>query len=419
MISLYDQVKKIDCGWRSQRIDVQGQVISSDDITILLDLLQRHPSIRSLAFRGCGIEQDQVLRLAAGISQTGLITIQASAVRMTSVGAAAFASAIQSSPVKRLDLSQNEIGDEGCIRIADALRDSGLESLILCKTQITASAIAKLEEVLRTTATTLHILDVSRNNIGDSGAEALARVLPLTRLTCLLVDTINMTKVGYKALCEAVIRTPEMVEIVFSGNRMNGDLDIMKAIADMLTCSRLEYLSLNLCGIDPPLLAVLAEGVRASLSLRHLELKGNLRLTNDSMTDFIKHIGMHRALKTLELDLSGITLAKQKETKWKIQILHAERSLCLQALASVKTCPRLGLNSPVRLLPLDLFRFLGTFLPEPLCHPLLSTFEEPVEPVIALPPALPVVAVALPQLHAPAPAGIVVTQHVSHISGRA
>lgn len=388
-------------------------------MAILADVLSVHHSVRSLGIRGCNVDQELLVKLALSIKHFGLISIQMAAVKMTYRGAAAFATGIQESSVKRLDVSQNEIGTPGCQAIADALKDCGLESLIMPKNLIGPNGIIYLARVLKSVPTTLKVLDVSRNDIGDQGAEALAWAMPFTNLTCLLVDTNGLTLRGYKAICEAVIRSPKMVEIVLSGNPMRGEMVFMIEVTNMLQRSKLEYLSLNICAIDPPLLLKLAEGVRDSLTIEHLELKGNLRLTDESMDEFLRMIGPHRALRKIELDLSGVTFFKQADVQFRLRILHSNRSLALQALISAKELPYIGNKARIKVLPRDLIRRLGDYLPEDGSSPVASLPPPPGQEQEAAAGIAAVPQAPQPVVHyQPQPVGITVTQHLSVIPPR-
>eukprot|EP00918_Siedleckia_nematoides_P055548 GHVU01121259.1.p1 GENE.GHVU01121259.1~~GHVU01121259.1.p1 ORF type:complete len:334 (+),score=76.28 GHVU01121259.1:2957-3958(+) len=81
--------------------------------------------------------------------------------------------------LKHLDLSNNQIDDEGAMSLLNNLRQhcTGLEELLLRNTGIKAPAVSALADCAVTWSSTLRALDVSHNSIEVAGVEELDNVL--------------------------------------------------------------------------------------------------------------------------------------------------------------------------------------------------------------------------------------------------
>ena len=105
----------------------------------------------------------------------------------------------------KLVLDNNNIGDSGAVAIAEALKNNtALTWLYLGYNTIGDSGAAALAKALKSN-TALTRLDLDYNNIGDSGAAALAEELKSnTALTELRLDYNNIGDSGAAALAEAL-----------------------------------------------------------------------------------------------------------------------------------------------------------------------------------------------------------------------
>merc|ERR1712038_2116294 len=93
-------------------------------------------------------------------------------------GAEAFGIALsENSSLTILDLGQNEIGDEGTIALADGIRKNiGLKELLLYSNKLLDEGAMQLGMCLKVN-TVLSKLDISGNQIGDHGATSLVKGL--------------------------------------------------------------------------------------------------------------------------------------------------------------------------------------------------------------------------------------------------
>ncbi|KAK3505710.1 hypothetical protein QTP70_020504 [Hemibagrus guttatus] len=81
--------------------------------------------------------------------------------------------------VKTLDLSDNYLGDAGVKSLSAVLENPHckLETLGLCGCDVSDEDCAALTSALRSNPSHLTYLDLSRNNLGDSGVKSLSAVL--------------------------------------------------------------------------------------------------------------------------------------------------------------------------------------------------------------------------------------------------
>ncbi|XP_066517605.1 NLR family CARD domain-containing protein 3-like [Hoplias malabaricus] len=135
---------------------------------------------------------------------------------VTSVGCDFLALALNSnnSNLKELDLTQNYIGDSGVKVICEALKDTSckLVTLKLSECGITEQSCAALASVFSFESLFLRELDLSMNDINDSGAKLLSVGLgnPHCKLQKLLLYKCNITEAGNSDLAEALQSNPSL-----------------------------------------------------------------------------------------------------------------------------------------------------------------------------------------------------------------
>ncbi|XP_057207235.1 protein NLRC3-like [Triplophysa rosa] len=115
-------------------------------------------------------------------------SVQLSYCKITDEGCAALSSALRSNPshLRDLNLSENKLGDSGLKQISTVLENPHckLEKLGLWMCNITAEGCVALTSALRSNPSHLRDLDLSGNDVGDSGVKLIATVLknPLCKL---------------------------------------------------------------------------------------------------------------------------------------------------------------------------------------------------------------------------------------------
>jgi hypothetical protein len=130
----------------------------------------------------------------------------------------------QATSLAVLDLSNDAIGDEGCVSLANALGSgplvAGLSVLSLRSNAIGAAGACLLAEVLEGGSnTTLSELCLAGNAIGDAAAAALARALAVnTTVTKLDISKASVGDPGALALAEMLQCNATLTALDLGGN---------------------------------------------------------------------------------------------------------------------------------------------------------------------------------------------------------
>ena len=348
-------------GYKSQRIKIVGQDISLSDMRVLCGLMEERREIRSFELCVCRIPPGGIQYLASHLSSFDLIGLQLARVGMTKNGAAAICASIESATLKKLDITSNNIGEAGGLRFAMVLKHCGLECLLLAGNQMGTKAVVEIARTIQTEPTMLKTLDVGRNECGDEGALALALALPRSRLEILDVGANRITPVGVIAICRAIMTCPRMEELSLNDSQINNSECILQ-ISEMISVSNLKRISLNTCSLDGQWLAILAEGIRKSECMEWLEIKDNPAIMTKDVDQFLKTIGNHISFRRIDLENTDVPLVQQGHINRVLERLHDARSKILVTMLCAKIHPIHSILSHLRILPVDAFRLLGTFI---------------------------------------------------------
>ncbi|XP_055053304.2 protein NLRC3 isoform X1 [Misgurnus anguillicaudatus] len=202
---------------------------------------------------------------------------------ITAESCVALSSALTSNPshVTYLNLSQNNLGDSGVKLISDVLKspECKMEKLILNSCNITAEGCAALSSALRSNPSHLRELNLIENNLGDLGMEHLSDLLehPDCKLEKLLLRGCNITDEGCVALSSALTSNPSHLRGLILTNNTFGDLGVklLSAVLENPQC-KLKILKLSGCNITDEGCAALSSALRSNPShLRDLSLSLN------------------------------------------------------------------------------------------------------------------------------------------------
>ncbi|KAI5094250.1 NACHT, LRR and PYD domains-containing protein 12 isoform X1 [Silurus meridionalis] len=197
-------------------------------------------------------------------------------------GLAALASALRTNPshLRELNLSQNNVGDSGVTCISSVLENPlcKLGTLRLCNCGVSVEGCAALTSALSSNLS-LTELDMSNNNVGDSGVKVLSVVLenPHSSLAKLRLGKCGVTDGGCAALSSALRSNPSHLrELSLSRNHV-GDpgVQCLSAVLENPRC-KLEKLWLCICGVSDEGCAALTSALRLNPShLQELNLSCN------------------------------------------------------------------------------------------------------------------------------------------------
>ncbi|XP_064421335.1 NACHT, LRR and PYD domains-containing protein 3-like [Latimeria chalumnae] len=141
------------------------------------------------------------------------------------------------SSLMELDLRQNKLGDSGVKHLSTGLRDPNckLQKLVLVQCDLTAGCCEDLSSVLSTNSS-LTELDLSYNNLGDSGVKHLSTGLrdPKCELQKLELMRCDLTAGCCKDLSSILSTNSSLTELNLDGNYNLGDSGVKHLSAGLM-----------------------------------------------------------------------------------------------------------------------------------------------------------------------------------------
>ncbi|XP_051965667.1 NACHT, LRR and PYD domains-containing protein 3-like isoform X2 [Xyrauchen texanus] len=217
-------------------------------------------------------------------------------------------SALQSSnsPLRELDLSNNDLQDSGVKLISDALKSTNckLEILRLSACNLTDQCCESLVSALQSSNCPPRELDLSNNRLEDSGVNLISDALKSTncKLEILRLCGCNLTDQCCESLVSALQSSNSPLrELDLSNNRLEDSG--VNLISDALksTNCKLEILRLCSCNLTDQCCESLASALQSSNSpLRELDLSNNdlqdsgVKLISDALKSTNCHLEILR-----------------------------------------------------------------------------------------------------------------------------
>ena len=206
---------------------------------------------------------------------------------------------LQEVPVKELNLSTHQIGDEGVTYLGKAISEIMLlEELIIRSCGIGEDGIASLFSGLASN-TTLVSLDVSMNSFGDSGAIRLATMINQTTIQKLDISCCNVEEDGITALASALRANTTLKKLnIYSRDKISdqSELELARMLVHNATLS-------SLCvNQNPNQLPFHFHGSYNSPTFRITRISTQSLLTDISVSVFYAGIKNISVIKVLEID---------------------------------------------------------------------------------------------------------------------
>ncbi|XP_017566964.1 NACHT, LRR and PYD domains-containing protein 12-like [Pygocentrus nattereri] len=312
-------VKQLCIGLRNplcllETLNLQFCGIRRDGCSALVSALESNPShLRELDLSYNPTGNDALTALLAFLPDCRLETLRISGCRVTKEGCVFLESAINAKPchLRNLDLSDNSIGDLGAGVFSALLTNENckIEYLRLEKCNITWKSCKILEGASTSVSCCLKELDLSDNDLQDTGVKQLAYDLKKCKLQKLKLSNCRFTEKGFLALASALKSNPTClkeldVSMNFPGSK--GMRELLSALQQH-SCA-LQTLCVDTCSLDSEICASFSTTLTQNSSLRELSLSNN-NIGDEGVRSLL--IGLQSGLSPLKiLRLSDCSLTE-------------------------------------------------------------------------------------------------------------
>ncbi|XP_076142685.1 NACHT, LRR and PYD domains-containing protein 12-like [Alosa pseudoharengus] len=273
-------------------VKVSGRVwlnqchLSKASCKMMASVLQGTPShLRKLDMSDNDLQDEGVELLCVGLRdpQCKLETLRLSQCHLSVSSCERIASVLQGRPyhLRELDMSGNELQDEGVELLCVGLRDPQckLGTLRLYQCHLSEASCKAMASVLQRTHSHLRELDMSKNDLQDKGVDLLSEGLrdPQCKLETLRLNWCNLSKESCAIMVSVLQRTPSHLrELDMSDNDLQDEGVELLCVGLIDPQCKLETLRLSACLITHEGCSFLASALKSNPSdLKCLDLSYN------------------------------------------------------------------------------------------------------------------------------------------------
>uniref|UniRef100_A0A665SVX8 NACHT domain-containing protein n=1 Tax=Echeneis naucrates TaxID=173247 RepID=A0A665SVX8_ECHNA len=300
------KARLIDCELSETECDVVASALKSNPSHLRdLDLSQNHIEDSGLKLVCAGLESPNC----------GLETLRLENCRLSKISCSSLVSALKSNPshLRELNVSWNNLKDPDLKELCSFLEspDCRLETLRLESCSLSEISCSSLGSALKSNPSNLRELDLSENDLKDSGLKDLCGFLesPHCRLETLRLRSCRLSKISFSSLVSALKSNPSHLrELDLSWNDLqDSGLKDLCGFLESPDC-RLQTLRLICCWLSKISCSSLASALKSNPShLRELDLRGNLLQDPDvkELRDLVESPDCR--LETLRFDNSSLS----------------------------------------------------------------------------------------------------------------
>ncbi|XP_034732256.1 NACHT, LRR and PYD domains-containing protein 3 isoform X3 [Etheostoma cragini] len=277
----------------SHKIILSGSSLSPGAVSHLASALSRGFS-KELDLSQTHLGDKKFKVLCSGLRDCKLHTLKLQCCELTGGSMKALSTALCSgqSELRKVDLTQNAIGDRGVEALCKSLRHPlcKLQSLNLFDSELTGACCPYLMEALMSEHCSLSELDLSVNDLGQEGALLLCQALsrPGCPIEKLGLKRCELTQSVFKELSSVLRSGTSQLKSLIVGINAVGDQGV-KHLWDAVAhpSCLLEELDVEMTGLTDGCVMDLCAAVRASKTLKSLEVRNN-SLTNASVPALLR-----------------------------------------------------------------------------------------------------------------------------------
>lgn len=304
-----EQVQRLMPALRlSKRISLSQSRLSLAAITHLSAALADGQTI-ALDFSYSRLERESVKTLSHALASSKLQSINLSRCSLTAADCEAMAEMLSGgSGLRVLDLCGNNLEDQGLVQLSGALENCKLQEINLDHCSLTATSMSALSSALNSDFSELNMLNLSRNAVMDDGMELISQVMRKGRLKILRVFSCGLTDSCCSSLA-AAIQSEQccLTELDLSVNDLgqSGAMQICEAL--MTPNCTLEILQMERCELTEEVFGALGMVLTSGVS-RLTSLSVGVNDVGDAGAKHMWQALRHKSCKLHHLDLEMLSL---------------------------------------------------------------------------------------------------------------